>query len=257
MIRKFTEVYIQMAIKLVFSSITIPAIFQHTEINNPLILPLVTVSHFLSYRYLSPYPAEILWYIILITVVLIIYLLLVSLPHLHIGLAKPSLGSEGWLEKSKQSCWITTFIFIIMTIEHAGFIHFFTLLEDNFILSLLLSNPQNPFCFMTKAIRREFPETPINQLTCIWYFTLFLSFSVDALSMLSYNVNPSRTALNSMPTYSLDSSRISFDQYFPISCTIIPSSHKCYFFHVKNKTQKSLYPTLASITSSLLPLQQL
>lgn len=70
---------------------------------------------------------------------------------------------------------------------------------------------------MTKVIRRELSQTLVNQPMCVW-------------SLRCFNAPFSLNVLSPMPTCSL--SHLSF--------TIIFSFHKCYFFHVKDKIQKSL-----------------
>lgn len=146
-----------MFLKLTLSSITVPAIFQYTGKNNPFIFPLVSVPHFLSHSDSLLHTAENLWHI---NHCCINHTSLAPLPRPHIGLAKP----QSWQLKVSGEIHIivlnSTIIFIIMIIQltppqHSGFIHFSTLLEGYFLLSLLFSIFQNHLLFHGKGNKKR------------------------------------------------------------------------------------------------------
>lgn len=124
-----------------------------------MILQLATVHHVLSHPYLLIYPAEISWTIILITLLYWSYTCQLLYPLLILLWQNPNLGSKRGPERLTQLCWIVSFIFIIMIIEltllqHSGFNHFSTLLENDFLLSVLLSNLQTHLLFHDKGNRK-------------------------------------------------------------------------------------------------------
>jgi len=68
--------------------------------------------------------AEILWYTTWIMLLYQWYIHWLLYPILMMVWPKRSHGSESWLEKSTQSCWIVSFTFIIMVMltQHPGFL---------------------------------------------------------------------------------------------------------------------------------------
>ena len=111
--------------------ITVPTMFQHMGINNPLILPLATVTQFsLISLFTSSSSRDFMIHYMNHASVSTIHSL-APLPHAHDGLTKVQSWQWGWLEKSTQSCWIVSFTFTIMLVltQYSGFLYSSIFLE--------------------------------------------------------------------------------------------------------------------------------
>lgn len=132
-------------------------------------------------------------------------------------------------------------------LQYSGFNHFSTLLENDFLLSVLLSNLQTHLLFHDKGNQKGI-STNSSKPAQAQLFMFSLLFPVDVLSMWSYDAIPSRIELslahllsglfkNVTPSISLF-----LAQSFPYPMNVISSlSHECYFFHVKKKNLFPLY----------------
>ena len=177
-------------------------------------------------------------------VVLTIYLLAPLHPP-HIGMAKP----QSWQQKVtgkihtimlNNSIYIHNHDHIDDTSAIFWFWSLSTLLENSFILSVLFSYLQTIFHFMTKAIGREFPQTPVNQpacnSTCSSYFFLW------RYSPWSY-MTPSLPELHQRPC------SLTLLVSLPVFPSVLHNNHSLIQMNISStlkKIQKSLSPTLAS-----------